>query len=249
MTMAQWIQGTVVDNIHWTENLFSLTLDAAVDDFTAGQFTSLALDIDGERVARPYSYLNSPGQRPLEFFCYTATDGLLSNTLVKLDSGDQVWIKHQSTGFFVLKEIPAADELWMLGTGTGIAPYLSILNTTEPWDRFQHIVLVQAVRTQADLRYQELIETFSSNHPEQFSFQAYVSREQVPGTITGRVPTSIEDGSLEESVGRQLNTEVSQIMLCGNPDMVKDTVEVLKGRGFRKHRRRTPGHITVENFW
>ena len=247
--MAQWIQGTVVDNIHRTENLFSLRIDAAVDDFTAGQFTSLAIDIDGERVARPYSYLSSPGQRPLEFFCYTATDDLLSNALVKLDSGDQLWIKQQPTGFFVLREIPVADELWMLGTGTGIAPYISILNTSEPWDRFQHIVLVQAVRTQADLLYQEMIKTFESKYPDQFSFQAYVSREPVPGTITGRVPASIENGSLEASVGRQLNTELSHIMLCGNPDMVKDTVIVLKGRGFRKHRRRTPGHITVESFW
>ena len=66
--MAKWIQGTVVDNIHWTENLFSLKIDADVDNFTAGQFTSLALDIGGKRIARPYSYLSSPGQRPLEFF-------------------------------------------------------------------------------------------------------------------------------------------------------------------------------------
>ena len=80
--MSQWIEGTVVENIHWTENLFTLKIDADVDDFTAGQFTSLALDIDGERIARPYSYLSSPQDRPLEFFFYTATGGVLSNALV-----------------------------------------------------------------------------------------------------------------------------------------------------------------------
>ena len=77
--MAEWIQGTVTDNIHWTENLYSLKIDADVDTFVAGQFTSLALEIDGERIARPYSFLSAPGQLPLEFFFYTATGGVLSN--------------------------------------------------------------------------------------------------------------------------------------------------------------------------
>ena len=247
--MTNWIPGKVVNNIHWTENLFSLQVDAAVDDFSAGQFTSLALDIDGERVARPYSYLSSPGQQPLEFFFYTATDGILSNALVKLRIGDSLWIKQQANGFFVLGEIPAADELWMLGTGTGVAPFFSILNTDEPWQRFQRIVLVHAVRTQADLRYQDMINSLQQNYGERFLFQAFVSREEIPGAIHGRVPVTLEDGSLEKSLGLPLTVDKSHIMLCGNPDMVKDTVEILRARGFAKNRRRKPGHITVENYW
>ena len=77
----QWIEGKIVENIHWTENLFSLKITADIDNFTAGQFTSLALDLNGERVARPYSYLNAPGQQPLEFFFYTATDALIAEWL------------------------------------------------------------------------------------------------------------------------------------------------------------------------
>lgn len=245
----QWIEGKVVENIHWTANLFSLKVAADVDNFTAGQFTSLALDIDDERVARPYSYLSSPGQQPLEFFFYTATDGVLSNALVKLNPGASVWVRQQANGFFTLDEVPDAQELWMIATGTGIAPFLSILGTDTPWQRFQQIVLVHAVRSEADLRYQELIAEYAQKYPGRFTFQAFVSREKIAGTLPGRVPAAIADGSLEQAVQRNLQQDKSHLMLCGNPDMVKDTVELLKQRGFRKNRRRTPGHITVENYW
>lgn len=245
----QWIEGKVVESIHWTENLFSLKIAADVDNFTAGQFTSLALDIDGERIARPYSYLSSPGQQPLEFFFYTATDGVLSNALVKLEPGASLWVRQQANGFFTLDEVPAAKDLWMIATGTGIAPFFSILGSETPWQRFEHIVLVHAVRTEADLRYQELIAGYARNYPGRFRFQAFVSREQIAGTLPGRVPAAIANGTLEQAVNRQLHKDHSHLMLCGNPDMVKDSVEILKQRGFRKNRRRTPGHITVENYW
>lgn len=247
--MTEWTEGTTVENIRWTENLFSLRIDADATDFTAGQFTSLALDIDGERVARPYSYLSSPGRKPIEFFFYTATDGVLSNALIQLQPGDSVWLKKQANGFFVLREVPEAKDLWMMGTGTGIAPFLSILNTDEPWQRFERIALIYAVRTQADLRYLEMIDNFRDRYGERFAFQAFVSREQIPDTLPGRIPVAIDDGSLEQAIGWTFDPTHSHFMLCGNPDMVKDVTELLKTRGFRKNRRRTPGHITTENYW
>lgn len=244
-----WVKGKIVENIHWTRNLFSLKITAEVDNFTAGQFTSLALDIDGERIARPYSYLNPPGAQPLEFFFYTATDGVLSNALVSLEPGAEVWVRQQANGFFTLDEVPDTRDLWMLATGTGIAPFFSMLHTPEPWQRFQHIVLVHAVRTQSDLRYQELIAALAAKYPGKFTFKAFVSREAVPDTLKGRIPAAIENGTLEQAVSRQITSDDSHVMLCGNPDMVKDSVAVLKLRGLRKNRRRTPGHITVENYW
>lgn len=247
--MAEWIQGTVTDNIHWTENLYSLKIDADIDPFIAGQFTSLALDIDGERVARPYSYLSAPAEKPLEFFFYAATGGVLSNAMLELESGDSIWLKKQSNGFFTLAEVPDARDLWMFGTGTGIAPFFSILKTDEPWQRFEKVILAHGVRSGADLRYQEIIEDISASRGEQFLFEAFVTREDVPGTYHGRIPAAIADGSMEKTCGLQLSPQDSQIMLCGNPDMVKDTVQLLKGRGFTKNRRRTPGQITVENYW
>ncbi len=247
--MAQWIEGTIVSNQRWTENLFSIEVEADAEQFVAGQFTSLALDIDGRRVARPYSYLSSPGRRPLEFFLYWMVDGALTSALVDMGPGEKVWVKKPANGFFVLREIPPCEELWMLATGTGIAPYFSILNTEAPWQRFKRIVLVHAVRWEVDLRYQELVESYRRKYGDRFAFQAFVSREDVPGTIRGRIPAAIGNGELECRAGIEAALDKSHFMLCGNPDMVRDTTQMLKARGFTKNRRRTPGHITTENYW
>ena len=247
--MAQWIEGTITANLRWTENLFSIQVEADADEFIAGQFTSLALDIDGQRVARPYSYLTPPGQQPLEFFLYRAIGGALSTALIEMGPGEKVWVKSPANGFFVLREIPPCEDMWMLATGTGISPYFSILNTDEPWQRFKRVVLVHAVRLEVDLRYQQLIDALKEKHGERFVFQAFVSREEVPGSIQGRIPGAINDGELERSTGIEVTPDKSHFMLCGNPDMVRDTTEALKERSFAKNRRRAPGHITIENYW
>ena len=247
--MVQWIQGTVVDNIHWTENLYSLKIDADVDTFIAGQFTSLALEIEGERIDRPYSFLSAPDQNPLEFFFYTATSGVLSNAMLELQAGDPIWLKKKPIGFFTLAAIPDSRDLWLFGTGTGIAPFFSILRTREPWERFEKVMLVHGVRANADLRYQELIKNIQSDHGDRFQFKAFVTREDVPGAYRGRIPAAITDGNLESNCGINLSPENSQIMLCGNPDMVKETVEALEKRGFKKNLPRNPGQVTAEYYW
>ena len=247
--MVQWIQGTVVDNIHWTENLYSLKIDADVDTFIAGQFTSLALEIDGERIDRPYSFLSAPDQNTLEFFFYTATGGVLSNAMLKLQAGDPIWLKKKPIGFFTLAAIPDSRDLWLFGTGTGIAPFFSILKTQEPWERFEKVILVHGVRANADLRYQELIENIQRDHGDRFQFKAFATREDVPGAYRGRIPAAINDGYLESVCGLNLSPANSQIMLCGNPDMVKDSVKVLEERGFKNNLPGTPGQITAEYYW
>ena len=247
--MKDWIEGTVAENIHWNENLFSLKVAAEINPFVAGQFTSLALDFDGERVARPYSYLSSPGDDFAEFFLYTAKAGKLSNALAQLQIGDKLFIKQNANGFFTLDEIPDSRDIWLMGSGTGIAPYYSMLNTQSPWQRFDNIVLIHAVRTEADLKYRERAEKLKSLYGERFTFVPFVSRETVPDSLPGRIPQAIEQGLLEKTVGLELSPEHSQVMLCGNPDMVKDTVDVLNERGMGKNRRRKPGHVTIENYW
>lgn len=247
--MSEWVQGTVVENIHWTDNLFSLRINAAIEDFKAGQFTSLGLDIDGERIARPYSFLNAPGKQPLEFFFYTAIDGVLSNAMLALKPGDEIFVKRHANGFFTLDEVPSAPTLWLLGTGTGIAPFFSMLQTEEPWQRFDRVVLVHAVRKNSDLRYSEIITSLQEKHGERFKFQAFVSREEVSGSIKGRIPDAIASGELEHRTGLVISADDSQFMLCGNPDMVSDTSTALKARGLSKNLRRKPGQITVEKYW
>lgn len=244
-----WIEGTVTENIHWTGFLFTLKIEANVDDFKAGQYTSLALDIDGELVPRPYSHLSAPHERPLEFYFYTVEGGKLSTALQKLEAGDKIWVGKKSKGLFTLKQVPQARDLWMISTGTGIAPFLSILKTDEPWEKYRNIILVQGVRKQADLQYRDLLETFENSYPGRFRFQPFVSRETVPGTLPGRIPPAMESGLLEEQVQHSIHPDHCQFMLCGNPDMISDTTDLLLARGFRENKRREAGHITTENYW
>lgn len=247
--MANWLEGIVIENIRWTQNLFSLKIEADINEFSAGQFITLALDLNGKRISRPYSVLSPPGERPLEFYFYTLIDGKLSNALLGLNPEDSVWVEQKPNGFFTLNEVPSSKHLWMICTGTGIAPFLSILKTEEVWKKYQHLILVQGIRSGADLLYQNLIEEFISRYPSQFTFKASVTREQLADTIHGRIPQGIKDGTLEHEVGLELSIEDSQIMLCGNPAMTRASIEVLKEKGLTRNRRRTPGQITVENYW
>lgn len=247
--MSVWVEGSVVENTHWTDNLFSLKIDAPIEKFKAGQFTSLGLDFEGERIARPYSFLSAPGKQPIEFFFYTAIDGVLSNAMTNLRFGDKIFVKREANGFFTLEEVPDGKTLWLLATGTGVAPYFSILETEEPWERFKKIVLVHAVRRTADLRYQNLISKLSCAFHDRFIFRAFVSRESSTTALPGRIPAAITGGLLEKSVGIKLSANDSQIMLCGNPDMITDSITALKSKGLKKHRRRNPGQITVEKYW
>jgi ferredoxin--NADP+ reductase len=247
--MQKWVEGTVVDQKRWTERLFSLRVNAELAGFEAGQFAKLALALGGEMVARPYSFVNAPRERPHEFYYVTLPEGPLTQRLCKLDSGDTLYLAPRPSGFLVLSEVPASARLWLLATGTGLGPFLSILKTDVPWQRFKQVVLVHAVRHADELTHRDAIEGLLARHGEQMRTVSFVSRDEAAGSLHGRVPAAIEDGSLEAAARLTLSAEDSHVMLCGNPEMVSDTVEVLKRRGMRKHRRREPGHITLENYW
>lgn len=248
--MAQgWIEGRVIELKQWSERLYSLRVDADIAPFEAGQFAKIGLSIGDEIVGRPYSMVNSPDEKTLEFYFITVDGGPLTALLVTLKPGDAIHVAPNPTGFLVLSEIPAAKHLWLMATGTGVGPFLSILKTITPWQRFEKIVLVQAVRTVPELTYQDTIATIAAQHPEQFIFVPFVSREDTDFALRARIPQTLVDGRLEARAGLQINEIDSQIMLCGNPDMVRETTETLNARGLKKHRRRSPGQITVETYW
>ncbi|RLR50363.1 ferredoxin--NADP(+) reductase, partial [Pseudomonas aeruginosa] len=114
--MENWVNGKVVQVNYWTDALMSLIVHAPIDKFTAGQYAKLALDIEGERVQRAYSYVNSPNSNDLEFYLVTVPDGKLSPKLTALKPDDNVLVTEQANGFFVLEEIPDTRTLWMLST-------------------------------------------------------------------------------------------------------------------------------------
>jgi ferredoxin--NADP+ reductase len=244
-----WNEGRVVALKHWGGRLYSLRMEAPMAPFEAGQFVKIGLPIDGEMVGRPYSLVNAPGEQPLEVYFITVDGGPLSQRLVQLKPGDPIYIAPRTAGFLVLSEVPQARHLWLMATGTGVGPFLSILKTPTPWQRFEKVVLVQAVRTGAELTYRETVAAIAAEHPEQFIFVPFVSREDTEFAIRARIPQAIADGRLEARAGLSLSPDESQFMLCGNPEMVRDTTDALIARGFKKHRRRNPGHITVEAYW
>ena len=239
-----WLEGTVVENRHWAEALFSLRVEAPRLAFQAGQFVRIALDIGGERIARPFSFVNPPQDPVLEFYGIVVPEGPLSPRLERLRAGERLYVASNPAGFLVLAEVPDAETLWLVSTGTGIAPYLSILRTGTPWQRFRNVVLVHAVRHPKELVYQEVIGKIPN-----LRYVTFVSREAHPGSLAGRIPAAIRDARLEAAAGVALDAASSHVMLCGNPQMLKDAAAALAERGMRKHRRRNPGHITVESFW
>ncbi len=245
----KWSEGSVVELHQWNERLYSLRVDADIEPFEAGQFGRLALLIGEDLVSRPYSFVNAPDERPLDFYFIVIPDGVLTPRLASLKPGDQVWVARRGAGLFTLKQVPEGKFLWMLATGTALGPFLSILKTRAPWQRFEKIVLVHGVRTRAELAYQETIEGFRRAHPDQFQFFASVTREICPNAFQSRIPQAIESGALERMAGLQLIPEESQVMICGNPAMVKDTVALLKSRGFAENLRKQPGQITIERYW
>ncbi|MBK4716704.1 MULTISPECIES: ferredoxin--NADP(+) reductase [Tenebrionibacter/Tenebrionicola group] len=248
--MADWVSGKVIRVQHWTDALFSLIVNADAAPFTAGQFTKLGLEIDGERIQRAYSYVNAPGNSELEFYLVNVPEGKLSPRLHAMQPGDEVMVVREAAGFFVLEEVPDCQTLWMLATGTAIGPYLSILQQGEGLARFENIVLVHAARYTHDFSYLPLMLELQERYQGKLRIQTVASREQVAGSLYGRIPALIANGELEEAVGLTMTAQNSHVMLCGNPQMVRDTTQLLKdSREMSKHLRRRPGHITAEHYW
>jgi ferredoxin--NADP+ reductase len=244
----QWVEGIVVGKRQWKDNLYSLNFEAPMGDFQAGQFTQLALDIDGDRVARPYSLVNPPHHQPMEVYLNVVDDGPLSSRLCDLKTGDRIWVTEQANGFFTVNELPASRDLWLLATGTALGVYLSILRTERPWERFQNIILVHGVRYADELSYGEEIAALLKRYPKRFRILRTVSRERVSGHLHGRITDLLLNGSLEHSAGLALRPQDSHLMLCGNMEMIRDVTKLLEARGLHRHRREQPGHYTTEKY-
>ena len=251
--MTAWIEGRVAARRAWTDTLCSLEVEAPALDFVAGQFARLALPAPpGEKdpmLGRPYSFVNPPGAPLHEFYFNVVPGGPLTPRLAALGPGDALWLGPPANGFLSIPEIPAADALWLISTGTGLGPFLSILRTPDPWEKFGRVVLVHAVRHASALNYADVIAGVARERAGAFSFVPVVSREPHPGALTGRIPALIGDGRLEARAGVPLTADNAHAMLCGNPAMVDDVQAALAGRGMKRHRRKEPGHITLETYW
>ena len=235
-----WLE-TKVAGVHtWAPGLVTLTLEARLD-FRAGQFVYLALQAD-TRVSRSYSMASAPGA-PLEFFLVGVEGGALSPSLVGLEVGAPVQVQSLVAGHFTLERVPDARDLWLVATGTGLGPYISMLRTDEPWQRFERVIVVHGVRHARHLAYRDELQG------RDLTWVPLVSREDCPEALPGRVSDALASGALEARAGVTLDPAHSQVLLCGNPAMIADMRRLLDARGLTRNRPRAPGQVTFEKYW
>ncbi|MGP9687956.1 ferredoxin--NADP reductase [Psychrobacter sp. AOP22-C1-C5] len=272
---------TVLSKTTWTPNLFSFTVSRPDSfKFTAGQFVRLGVNPSqlqyykqqsevsenvndetinaalNEDVFRAYSIVSSPFDEVLEFFSIVIPDGAFTSQLQHLQVGDELLLNTMPFGFLTLARYqkPLPKDLWLLATGTGLAPFLSMLQDLKTWEDYEHIVLAYSARSTDELAYVEKIERLQEDfgslvdNPATLIFIPIVTRESIEGALTERLPKLLLDGTLQERAGIELDTDSTHVMLCGNPDMVEDTKETLKSLGLVMNRR-GEGNIAVENYW
>jgi ferredoxin/flavodoxin---NADP+ reductase len=247
--MHGWSDGHVAARHDWAPGLFTLTLAAEVEPFEPGQFVNLALDLAGTIERRSYSIASPPGA-PLEFLVAEVQTGVLTPSLGALEPGQKLLVERKPQGFFTLRWVPAARHLWLVATGTGLGPFLSILRSPDVYTRFERVVLVHGARDRNHLAYREELRALETARGGQLEVAWLVSREGAgEGVLAGRVTSALADGSLERAVGLPLSAADSHVMLCGNPAMIEEMTALLGERGMKKHRVRAPGHITIEKYW
>ena len=274
---------TVLSKTTWTPNLFSFTVSRPDSfKFTAGQFVRLGVnpsqlnyykqlskvaDAEDEEdedlnetldedIFRAYSIVSSPFDEILEFFSIVIPDGAFTSQLQHLEVGDELLLNTMPFGFLTLARYqkPLPKDLWLLATGTGLAPFLSMLQDLKTWEDYEHIVLAYSARSTEELAYIEKIESLQEDfgslveNPAKLIFIPIVTREPVEGALTERLPKLLLDGTLQARAGIALDVNSTHVMLCGNPDMVEDTKETLKSLGLVMNRR-GEGNIAVENYW
>jgi ferredoxin--NADP+ reductase len=249
VSQSRMVDGRVLTNELLTGNLYLLRIEAELAPFEAGQFVRLELEVGGERIARPYSLVNPPHEPVAEILFNTVPAGVLSLALAALRSGDTVGVGQPASGFFTVDEAPAARDLWMFATGTGVGPYLSMLRTQKVWQRYERVVLVHGVRRREELVFQDVIDSIKQAYGRRFTAIGCVSREVHAQGLEGRVTEAVRSGALEDRTGFALSAADGSVMLCGNQAMINDMKRLLATRGMRRHLRREAGHILTEKYY
>ncbi|HYZ64845.1 MAG TPA: ferredoxin--NADP reductase [Acetobacteraceae bacterium] len=251
--MSNLYQETVTGVRHWTDKLFSFT--ATRDPsfrFQSGQFTMIGLQVDGKPLLRAYSMASAHYDEQLEFFSIKAPNGPLTSRLQHLRPGDPILVGRKPVGTLVQDSLTPGRTLYLLATGTGLAPFASIIRDPDVYDRFERIVLVHGCRFVAELGYgQELVASLPENEfigdlvREKLLFYPTVTRE--PFDHRGRITYLLESHKLTDDLGLPpLGPEHDRVMLCGSPAFLADMVELLEQSGFAEGSSSKPGQYVIE---
>lgn len=249
---------TVAQLNWWNDRLLTFTTTRPENySFTAGQYARIGVQDEHGIIWRAYSMVSAPSENLLEFYGIIVENGLFTTRLQKLKVGDKMLIEKQSYGFMTPDRFTDGDDLWMLATGTGVGPYISMLRDPYVWQTFRNLILVHCVRRAEEFAYREHLENLQQQPPVATSARLQVLRavtrennvSKQSNYLQGRITSLVENGELERAAGLSLNENSSRIMLCGNPDMIEDMRKILHNRNMRPVRRAVPGQFVTENYW
>lgn len=251
--MSAFCEERVLSVHHWTDKLFSFrtTRDASLR-FSNGHFTMIGLRVNDKPLLRAYSIASANYEEHLEFFSIKVPDGPLTSRLQHIQPGDTVIVGRKPTGTLLIDYLLPGKRLYLLGTGTGLAPYLSIVRDPETYEKFEEVIVVHGVREVAELAYRDF---FTCELPEhellgemvsnQLRYYPTVTRE--PFEHQGRITDLIESGKLFEDLGvPPLDRETDRAMICGSPAMLRDLKAMFEARGFDEGNTTRPGDFVIE---
>lgn len=252
--MSSLLTETVLDVHHWNDSLFTFSTTRNPSfRFRNGHFTMMGLPQEGGRpLLRAYSLTSANYEDRLEFFSIKVPDGPLTSQLQNIRPGDQVLVNSKSTGTLTTDHLLPGKHLYLLSTGTGLAPFLSIIKDPEVYEQYDKIILTHGVRRVEDLAYRDFIERelpenefFGELIQEKLLYYPTVTRE--PFRNTGRLTDLLDSGKLAEDLGLPaINPEQDRFMLCGSPTMLKDMTQILDRRGFKEVRHGDAAHYVIE---
>ncbi|WP_018175200.1 MULTISPECIES: ferredoxin--NADP reductase [unclassified Thioalkalivibrio] len=239
---------------HWNDTLFSFktTRDPGLR-FENGHFVMIGLEVEGKPLLRAYSIVSPNHEEYLEFLSIKVPDGPLTSRLQHINEGDQLLVSRKATGTLVIHDLLPGKNLYLFGTGTGLAPYMSIIRDPETYERFEKVILVHGVRFKSELAYQEYLTDELPNHEylgelaqEQLLYYPTVTREDF--VHQGRITDLIENGKMAEDLGLpQLDPKQDRAMICGSPAMLEDLSNLLDQMGFTASPKTgVPGEYVIE---
>jgi ferredoxin--NADP+ reductase len=244
---------SIVSMRWWNDRLFTFTTTKPEGYvFAAGQYARLGLQDEHDVIWRAYSMTSAPHSTELEFYGIVVPGGRFTTQVKALQPGSNILVEKQTYGFLTPDRFTGGEDLWMLATGTGIGPFISMLRDAYVWERFRRLLLVHCVRHAEEFAYTDELAELAESRPESGASLQVIrttTREQFPGSLHGRITTLLESGELERAAGVPLSEAASRLMLCGNPDMIEDTRRLLHERGLKPVRRALPGQFLTENYW
>lgn len=251
--MSAFTQETVLSVRHWTESLFSFTATRSPSfRFVNGQFVMMGLEIEGRPLLRAYSMVSPNYEDNLEFFSIKVPDGPLTSRLQHIREGDRILVSKKPTGTLVLDNLLPGRALYLLSTGTGLAPFMSIIRDPETYERFEKVVLVHGCRQIAELAYGERItkdlpadEFIGESVREKLIYYPTVTRE--PFRNRGRITDLITSERLFADIGLSpIDAGLDRVMMCGSPQLNIDLRNLLEAQGFHEGSNGEPGEYVVE---